>query len=327
MLPAYDLVITAMVIQVVFVGTIVGVVFHQVEAVFLAEVGNVTRQAVVLRLAQADERAVEVVEDDLPAHLADKRGRIRHVRTVPVALLPVHVGLRDVGAHDRRDAHVADIGGHHQGRLAAILVGNAVDRFAELLHGNVVGWVVVVAHKQHLIHHGSRQRDCHHACHQRFRTHMRQHRRNGEQQRADGHEQVAVIQDHGVHDHGCRPGNGEHAEVHHQRRSHRRNRIGNQPRVETLQAQMLHGVGGRARARSSVRALRLRRRDLLLARCATQPDAPCGPTRCPRDQERQHHRGGITGRPAPAPGGTAPQRPRAANDKGLVKNAYVASSI
>ena len=57
---------------------------------------------------------------------------------------------------------------------------------------------------------------------------------------------------------------------------------------------MLHGVGGRARARSSVRALRLRRRDLLLARCAMQPDAPCGPTRCPRDQERQHHRGGIT---------------------------------
>ena len=57
---------------------------------------------------------------------------------------------------------------------------------------------------------------------------------------------------------------------------------------------MLHGVGSRAGAGGSVRALRLRRRDLLLARCAMQPDAPCGPTRCPRDQERQHQRGGIT---------------------------------
>lgn len=76
--------------------------------------------------------------------------------------------------------------------------------------------------------------------------------------------------------------------------NHRRNRIGHEPRVEALQAQVFHGVGGRCRARGSARTLRLRRRDLLLARCAMQPDAPCGPAGGPRDQERQHHRGGIT---------------------------------
>ena len=94
-----------------------------------------------------------------PRVFAGEGRRIRLIRQVPVAFLPIHIRLGNVGIGKRRQADVADIGRDDKRSLPVVFLCHAIDRLAHFVERLLVVGAVEVANEERHVEGGDGKED------------------------------------------------------------------------------------------------------------------------------------------------------------------------
>ena len=203
------------------------------------------------------------IKNLFPGVFAGESRRICLIRQVPVAFLPIHVRLGNVGIGKRGQADVPDVGRDDKRSLPVVFLRHAIDRLAHFVERLLVAGAVEVADEQRHVEDGRGKEDS--ACrtdeYARANAGKKHYRR--EKKRTDCHPKVAVVHDKRVHQNGGREGNRENAQVDRERTEHGGNRVargpnGKAPRKRIALGAGAFGLGGKIRRKLTILGGRIR---------------------------------------------------------------------
>ena len=219
------------------------------------------------------------IKNLFPGVFAGEGRRIRLIRQVPVAFLPIHIRLGNVGIGKRRQADVPDIGRDDKRHLPVVFLRHAIDRLAHFVERLLVVGAVEVADEERHVEGGDGKEDS--ACrtdeYARANAGKKHYRRK--QERTDCHPEVAVVHDKRVHQDGGREGNRENAQVDCERTEHGGNRVargpnGKAPRKRRALGAGVFGLGGEIRRKLTILGGRIRRTRAAFVRRANGSPLP-----------------------------------------------------